>query len=36
LDLENNLPSVLQFTVGNSDIGGTLVVEVGMNVERVT
>jgi hypothetical protein len=25
LDLENNLPSVLQFSVGSSDIGGTLV-----------
>jgi hypothetical protein len=34
--LENDLPSVLQFTVGSSDIGGTLVVELGMNIARVS
>ena len=28
LDLENELPSVLQFEIGNNDIGGTLSVEL--------
>jgi hypothetical protein len=35
LDLENDLPSVLQFPVGASDIGGSLVVELGVNIGKV-
>jgi hypothetical protein len=35
LDLENDLPSVLQFSVGVNDIGGTLVAELAINQGRV-
>lgn len=35
LDVENDLPSVLQFPIGINDIGGTLVVELGVNNGRV-
>lgn len=36
LDLENDLPSVLQFNVGVNDIGGTLVAELAINQGRVS
>ena len=36
LDLENDLPSVFQFTVGVNDIGGTLVAELAINQGRVS
>jgi len=35
LNVENDLPSVLQFSVSESDIGGSLVVELGINSNRV-
>ena len=35
LDLENDLPSVLQFPIGINDIGGSLVVELGVNIAKV-
>ena len=36
LDLENELPSVLQFEIGNNDIGGTLSVELYLDHSRVS
>ncbi len=36
LALENELPSVLQFEVGTSDIGGTLSVELSLDHDRVS
>ena len=36
LDLENDLPSVLQFNVGVNDVGGTLVAELAINQGRVS
>ena len=35
LDLENELPSVLQFEVGPNDIGGTLSVDLFLDHNRV-
>lgn len=35
LQLENDLASVLQFPVGLSDIGGSLVLELGVNIAKV-
>jgi len=35
LDVENDLPNMLQFDVGDSDVGGSLVVELGINSLRV-
>ena len=35
MDLENDLSSVLQFPVEIEDIGGTLVVELGINNAKV-
>ena len=35
LNLENDLPSVLQFPIGINDIGGSLVVELGVNIAKV-
>ena len=35
LNLENDVPSVLEFPVGLSDIGGSLVVELGINIGKV-
>lgn len=34
-ELENDVPSVVQFPVADTDIGGSLVVELGINNERV-
>ena len=36
LDLENELPSVLQFEIGPSDIGGTLAVELQLDHNKVS
>ena len=36
LTLENDLPSVLQFPVGVTDVGGSLVVELGVNHRRLS
>ena len=36
LDLENELPSVLQFEIGTNDIGGTLSVELYLDHSRVS
>ena len=36
LDLENELPSVLQFEIGSSDIGGTLAVELQLDHNKVS
>ena len=36
LDLENELPSVLQFEIGPSDIGGTLSVQLQLDHSRVS
>ena len=36
LDLENELPSVLQFEIGNNDIGGTLSVELYLDHSRAS
>ncbi len=36
LTLENDLPSVMQFPVGVSDVGGSLVVELGIDTSRVS
>ena len=36
LELENDLPSILQFPVGINDVGGSLVVELGINNGRVS
>ena len=36
LDLENELPSVLQFEIGTNDIGGTLSVELFLDHSRVS
>ena len=36
LEVENDLPSVLQFPIGINDIGGTLVVELSVNNGRVS
>ncbi len=35
LELENDLPSVLQFGVGVNDVGGSLVVELGIYTAKV-
>ena len=35
VDLENDLASVLQFPVEIEDVGGTLVVELGINNAKV-
>jgi len=35
LDLDNDLASVLQFSISPSDIGGTLAVEMGVNAAKV-
>lgn len=35
LDLENELPSVLQFEIGTNDIGGSLAVELRLDHNRV-
>ena len=36
LNLENELPSVLQFEIGSNDIGGTLSVELYLDHSRVS
>ena len=36
VDLENELPSVLQFEIGPSDIGGTLSVQLQLDHSRVS
>ena len=36
VDLENELPSVLQFEIGPSDIGGTLSVQLQLDHNRVS
>ena len=35
LDLENELPSVLQFEIGPNDIGGTLSVQLSLDHSKV-
>ena len=36
VDLENELPSVLQFEIGPNDIGGTLSVQLQLDHSRVS
>ena len=36
LDLENELPSVLQFDLGPEDIGGTMSVELSLDHTKVS